>query len=81
MIARTVEIAKRHGGFSSGKLRVALDSSPLWGAARVEDTYNLLGHTLKKAVRLMASVQGVPLEEIATEVGAKMVLGSSLKPH
>lgn len=67
LIERTVEIAKRQGGFSSGKLRAALDSSPLWGAARVEDTYNLLGHTLKKAVRLMASAQGVPLEEIATK--------------
>ena len=24
--------------------QAALDSSPLWGASRVEDTYNLLGH-------------------------------------
>jgi hypothetical protein len=38
LVERTVEIAKKKGGFSSGSLRAALDSSPLWGAARVEDT-------------------------------------------
>ena len=41
LIERTVEIAKQKGGFNSGKLRAALDSSPLWGAAKVEDSYNL----------------------------------------
>ncbi len=33
LIERTVEMAKIKGGFSSGSLRAALDSSPLWGAA------------------------------------------------
>lgn len=79
LIERTVEIAKEKGGFSCGKLRAAKNSSPLWGAAKVEDSYNLLGHTLKKAVRLMASAQGRSLEEVASEVGAQMVIGSSLK--
>lgn len=79
LIERTVEIAQEKGGFGAGKLRAALDSSPLWGAAKVEDTYNLLGHTLKKAVRLMASAQGSSLEEVASMVGAEMVVGSSLK--
>lgn len=79
LIERTVEIAKEKGGFHSVKLRAALDSSPLWGAGKVEDTYNLLGHTLKKAVRLMASAQGRSLENVASEVGAQMVFGSSLK--
>ena len=41
LIERTVEIAKEKGGFHSVKLRAALDSSPLWGAGKVEDTYNL----------------------------------------
>jgi hypothetical protein len=79
LIERTVEIAKEKGGFNSGKLRAALDSSPLWGAGKVEDTYNLLGHTLKKAVRLMASAQGRSLEDVASEVGAEKVFGSSFK--
>jgi transposase len=42
LIERTLELAAATGGFSSRALRVALDSSPLWGAGRVEDTYNLL---------------------------------------
>jgi hypothetical protein len=57
LVERTVEIAKKKGGFSSGSLRAALDSSPLWGAARVEDTYNLLGHALRKALGVIARQQ------------------------
>ncbi len=44
LINKTVELAQTIGGYSYRSLRGALDSSPLWGAARVEDTYNLLGH-------------------------------------
>ena len=50
LVERTVEMAQKKGGYSSRALRAALDSSPLWGAARVEDTYNLLGHALRKAL-------------------------------
>jgi hypothetical protein len=51
LIERTVEVARSRGGFSERRLRAALDSSPLWGAGRVEDTYNLLlGHALRKAL-------------------------------
>lgn len=79
LIERTVEIAKNRGGFSSGHLRAALDSSPLWGAAKVEDTYNLLGHALKKALRMIADSQGCSLADVATQTGAQLVAGSSLK--
>lgn len=34
LIEQTVEIARRKGGFSSRRLRGALDSSPLWGRAQ-----------------------------------------------
>jgi hypothetical protein len=44
LIERTIDLAKETGAFGAGPLRAALDSSPLWGASRVEDTYNLLGH-------------------------------------
>lgn len=44
LIERTIEMAQMLQGYNSRTLRAALDSSPLWGAARVEDTYNLLGH-------------------------------------
>lgn len=38
LVDRTVELAKKSGTVSWKKLRVALDSSPLQGAGRVEDT-------------------------------------------
>src|SRR5829696_8532433 len=80
LVERTVEVARRRGGFSSRRLRAALDSSPLWGAGRVEDTYNLLGHALKKALGVIARQQGRGLAEVAEEAGAPMVDGTrSLK--
>jgi hypothetical protein len=79
LIDRTVEIAKLKGGFGSSQLRAALDSSPLWGAGKVEDTYNLLGHALRKALSVIACQQGRGLPEIANEAGATIVNSSSLK--
>ena len=67
LVERTVEVARRRGGFSSRRLRAALDSSPLWGAGRVEDTYDLLGHALKKALGVIARQQGRGLSDVATE--------------
>jgi len=47
LIERTIEVASRTQAFGPRTLRAALDSSPLWGAGRVEDTYNLIGHARK----------------------------------
>ena len=79
LINQTVKLAQKIGGYSSRSLRGALDSSPLWGAARVEDTYNLLGHALRKALSVIANQQGTDLSEIASQAGGEMVASSSLK--
>ena len=79
LVERTVETAKQHGGFGPRQLRAALDSSPLWGAGRVEDTYNLLGHAVGKALGVIARQQGRGLADVAGEAGAAVVGGSSLK--
>jgi hypothetical protein len=79
LIERTIEVARQVGAFGAGALRAALDSSPLWGAGRVEDTYNLLGHALRKALGVIAAQQGWELAEVATEAKAQIVSGSSLK--
>ncbi len=50
LIERTVELAARTKGFGTRALRAALDSSPLWGAGRVEDTFNLMGHQRKRSL-------------------------------
>jgi hypothetical protein len=79
LVERTVELARQDGGFGERQLRAALDSSPLWGAGRVEDTHNLLGHALCKAMSVIARQQGWGLVDTAEQVGAQAVTGSSLK--
>src|SRR5215469_2215857 len=80
LIERTIEVARQAGAFGAGPLRAALDSSPLWGAGRVEDPYNLLGHALRKALGVIADQQGWGLAEVAAQAKAQVVVsGSSLK--
>ena len=62
LIERTVELAQQSKKFGSRQLRAALDSSPLWGTAKVEDTYNLLGHALKKALSALGSSTGAGVD-------------------
>jgi DDE family transposase/transposase-like protein DUF772 len=79
LIERTVELAEQEGDFGPRQLRAALDSSPLWGAGRVEDTYNLLGHALRKALSVIARQQGRELAAVAADAGAELLAGASLK--
>jgi transposase-like protein DUF772 len=79
LIERTLEMASQSQAFGERPLRAALDSSPLWGAGRVEDTYNLVGHALKKVIRVVANQQERELVEVASEAGAELVCGTRLK--
>jgi hypothetical protein len=79
LIEKTIALAQKQGGYNSRSLKVALDSSPLWGAARVEDTYNLLGHALRKALEVIAQNYQQDLATVAASVGADIVTGTSLK--
>jgi DDE family transposase/transposase-like protein DUF772 len=79
LIERTIAVASQRAGFGSRALRAALDSSPLWGASRVEDTYNLLGHALRKALGVIARKPRRELTDLAKEAQASVVAGSSLK--
>jgi hypothetical protein len=81
LVERTVELAPTKA--AGRALRAALDSSPLWGAGRVEDTYNLMGHALRKALGVIARQQGWGLAEgvaeMAGQAGAPVLAASSLK--
>ncbi len=48
LLERTVEVARVTGDFGHKALVIALDSAPLWGAGRVEDTFNLIGHAMDR---------------------------------
>jgi transposase-like protein DUF772 len=83
LVERTVELAAATGGFGSRALRAALDSSPLWGAGRVEDTFNLMGHALRKALGVIAVLQGrgqaAGTAVVAAQAGVPQLAASSLK--
>ena len=73
LLERTVTVAAQTGGFGARQLRAALDSTPLFGASRVEDTLNLLGHAVRKAVGLAARALGASAEAIREEAGLVLV--------
>jgi len=79
LVEMTVELAKGSKAFGATQLRVALDSAPLWGAGRVEDTFNLIGHALEIVLDCSARVVNRTSESIATEIGLELVGQSSLK--
>jgi transposase-like protein DUF772/DDE family transposase len=79
LIERVLELAEATGGFSRRHLKLALDSSPLWGAGRVEDTVNLLGTALRRAVAVLAKQAGESLAAQAAALGLPALGGASLK--
>lgn len=83
VLERTVELARKTKEFDWRKLpkslRVAIDSSPLQGAGRVEDTINLLGHAARKVVLAVATLLGLNFENVCHSAGIPLLLESSIK--
>lgn len=82
LLARSVELARASRGFDPkalGRLRIALDSAPLEGAGRVEDTLNLLGRALGVLVRVLALLLMLTPEELVRRAGLTLVGASSVK--
>jgi hypothetical protein len=83
LLERTVEIAKKTGGFDFKKLpkdvRLVVDSRPLEGAGRVEDTFNLLGHAARKLLTCAAAIADREPRELAESIGAPALSASSVK--
>src|SRR5215211_5967490 len=83
VLERTVALAKATQAFDYRKLpktlRVAIDSSPLEGAGRVEDTFNLLAHAARKVVRCAADLLGGTDEQVCRQAGIPLLVDSSIK--
>jgi hypothetical protein len=79
LLERTVELARETGDFGEKALKVALDSSPLWGAGRVEDTFNLIGHALEVVVDCAAAVLKTEAATVRREAKLQLLGGPSLK--
>jgi hypothetical protein len=79
LVDRTVELARETGLFGSRNLRGVLDSSPLRGAGRVEDTWNLIGRAMKNLVGAMAKANDLTPEKLIQDLELKTMGGTSLK--
>lgn len=83
LLERTAEIARKSGGFDDRKLpktlRVAVDSSPLEGAGRVEDTLNLIGHAARKVVVCAAELLDRDFADVCKSAGIPLLLETSVK--
>jgi hypothetical protein len=79
LLERTVALAKRTGKFGWQKLQAALDCSPLRGAGRIEDTWNLIGRAMAAVVTCAAKAVDRPRAQVIAEAGLTLVDRSSLK--
>lgn len=79
LVARTVELAKRTEMYSWKRLKVVLDSSPLEGAGRVDDTWNLIGRAMSKVVAAVAKALGVEKTVVVEGAGLTVLDGPSVK--
>lgn len=79
LVERTVELAKKTGGFGWKQLRVALDSSPLHGAGRVEDTWNLIGRAMSKVVHAVSLALDIDEESVVKGAGLGVLTADSVK--
>jgi hypothetical protein len=79
LVDRTVELAKATGGFGWKQLRVALDSSPLNGAGRVEDTWNLIGRAMTKVVHALSLALDLDEETVIASAKLSVLSADSIK--
>lgn len=83
LLERTIEVAKKSKGFDWKKLpktlRVGMDSRPLEGAGRVEDTINLLGHAARKIAECAAELTERSVVEVCRAARCPLLLAVSVK--
>lgn len=83
LLERTIELARQTAAFDWKKvpkaLRIAVDSRPLEGAGRVEDTFNLLAHAARKVLTCAARLADLTPEQLAERTGTPLLVGTSVK--
>jgi hypothetical protein len=78
-LVRDGVLTKGEGQSMSKAVRVAIDSRPLAGAGRVEDTINLLGHAARNIVKVVSKLTDREEAEICRKAGAPLLLAPSIK--
>lgn len=78
-LVRSGTLTEGDGRAVSKALRAAIDSRPLSGAGKVEDTINLLGHAARTIVRIVSNLTFREPEEICRKAGIPLLLAPSIK--
>jgi hypothetical protein len=76
---RSIDAAKGSGLLKSRKLKVALDTTPIFGKGAVKDTYNLLADGIRQLVRALTLLSGQAPEVWAREHDLSRYYGTSIK--
>jgi hypothetical protein len=82
LLRRTVDLARETKGFGfkqAAGLRIAVDSAPLDGAGKVEDTINLLGRSLRLLLQVIAAFLVMTPEEVAAQAHLPVLVAPSIK--
>jgi len=79
MLVREGVLSKKEGQGLSKAVRVAIDSRPLVGAGRVEDTINLLGHAAKSIIRIVSKILDCSPETVCRRARVPLLLAPSIK--
>jgi len=79
LLQKSIAEARRAGYLKNGKLRVALDTTPILGKGAVKDTYNLLAEGIEQLASRLAEVEGESAAAWAERQGFNRYFGSSLK--
>lgn len=75
LLEKSVELARRTGGFSDRSLRAAVDSSPLVSRGRVEDTFNLLAHAARQVLHCIGRLTGHTAAEVVEAAELNLIGG------
>jgi Transposase DDE domain/Transposase domain (DUF772) len=78
-LVRSGAMTEAEGRSVSKSLRAAIDSRPLAGAGKVEDTINLLGHAARSIVQLVSKLTDRDPAEICRKAGIPLLLAPSIK--
>ena len=82
LLRRTVDLARETKGFGfkqAAGLRIAIDSVPLDGAGKVEDTINLMGRALRMLMQAVAALFLLSPQEVAAQANLPVLVAPSIK--
>lgn len=78
LLSRTLAMAKAEGFFAR-EIEAAQDSSPVVGKGAVQDTFNLLGASVRRLIRAIAKAQNEPRRAVARRHGVEELFLKSTK--